>query len=352
MSVNKDEVIEKIENDEKLQQEQEAVADEIFGSDEEIAKQAAEAEAEQPDPDSGQPAPDTSDQKSDDEAGAGDQKPEEKAAEGEEKPEEKAEEKPEEKEEDPYKVPEDMKGRTKERFEKLTTDLKESHQQIEKQTDIIKGFRTVLESTGMDSKELQQTLELGGMIKKDPKRALETLRGVVTNLSEQLGEVPPGKDPLEGFEDLKQKIEDRELSPEDAKEIASYRIKQEAEKRRAEQTTRQQTEHQKQEAANADFTNRVNRAQTDVAAYLKEAEKDPDFTKIAPTLVQAAQFSAENLDPDKWLGYIKGEYQKVKEIATAMAPSSPGDSPILDGGAPPGGQKDPENLEQLADLML
>ena len=335
------------ETQDQLEKDLEAAADEAFGSEEEIEKQAAEASEENP----GAEAPaETQDAPVDESGGVGepgatDKKPEEKA--GEKEP---GEEKPDE---DPYKIPDDMKGRTRERFEKLTGDLKQSHETISKQTEVIKGFREVVESSELNPKEFDQILQLGTTIKKDPRAALGTLKTLVSKLSEELGEVPPGADPLEGFDDLKQRVADRELTVEDAKEIAQGRIKKAAEDKRTQQQQQHLTQQQREEQEQKAFVERINGARDKVGMFLKESEKDPDYEKIAPYLVQAAKHAAENLDPDKWLGYIQSEFDRVKQIATEMSSQSgTGAQPILDGGAPPGGKPEPRTMEELAEQML
>ena len=268
--------------------------------------------------------------------------------------EEKAAEDKAAEEEEPYAIPDELKGRTRERFEKLTTSLKAVNEKAEKQEGIIKGFQGILEKTGLNPTELQRTLDLGALMKIDPSRALETLTAVVADLSTQLGVVAPGGDALEGQDDLKQKVADRELSLEDATEIAKARVKSAAEKKQAElgaqqRTAAQKTEHQQGVDADA-FKTQVETAQGQVAEFLASVQTDPDYEKIAPRLVGVAKFAAENLAPEKWLGYIKNEHKNIKEIASAANPGG-GATPIMD-SAPPGGEKTAQNLEQLADQML
>ena len=258
--------------------------------------------------------------------------------------------------EEPYKIPEDMKGRTRERFEKLTGALKVAHEATEKQEGIIKSFRGILERTGMDPTELQRTLDLGGLIKSNPAQALEKLKGVVADLSTQLGVVVPGANPLEGHDDLKQKVADRELSVTDANEIATGRLKTAADTKAAEiaasQKTEQQTQEHQTQQSEEQFKGRVAVAQTTVGEFLTTIQNDPDADKMAPYLIEAAKHAAENLAPEKWIGYIKGEHAKIKNIASATTPPGKTDTPIMDGNLPPGGEKTPQNLEQLADQML
>lgn len=332
----------------------EASADAIFGGEPVAADETTPVDGQAPieKASDGEPGDDGEESREDEEEtsasseGKDEELSEEEKAAAEKEAAEKAEA------DDPYKVPDDLKGRTKERFEKLTTDLKTAHEEGQKKDDIIKGFKEVLDSTGLNPKELQRTLDLGAMLKSNPAKALEVLQGVVSDLSSQLGVVPPGRDPLEGFTDLQQRVADRELSQEDATELAKARIKekavQEEQARQAEKQRKEKdavTSQQQREA-------QVNGVKQEIAAFLVEAEKDPDWDKISGRIVDAAKFANENLAPDKWLGYIKGEHKKIKDLATELAPVRSGGTPLVEGGAAPTGGKEPKNLEELADQML
>ena len=202
---------------------------------------------------------------------------------------------------------------------------------------------------------MERTLFLGSLIKKEPAKALEELTGLVSTLSRQLGVVPPGENALEGHEDLKQKVADRELSVTDATEIARARVKlaaeQPATKRGEEQAATKRAEAQQKTDEESAFGTRIEEAKTQVATFLGSIEKDPDYEAIGPHLVTASRFAAENLAPEKWMEYISGEHRKIKEISSAMLPAAT-DSPIMDGGAPKNTKQEPQNLEQLADVML
>lgn len=257
--------------------------------------------------------------------------------------------------EKPYEVPDDLKGRTRDRFEKLIGNLKEADQTVEKQKGILEGFKTALSETGLNPQEIERTLALGSMMKKEPAKALEELTVLVTALSKQLGVVPPGENALEGHDDLKQKVADRELSVTDATEIARARVKlaaeQTATKRVEEKQAQAQLADQQKGEADKVFGDRVATAQVNIQTFLKGIEKDPDYEAIGPHLVTAAKHAAENLAPEKWLEYISGEHRKIKEISSAMLPAAT-DTPIMDSGAPKNTKQEPKNLEQLADQML
>lgn len=384
MSVENEKTVAK--TDEDINADLEVAADDIFGTDVEIAAQAAEEAGKQTSEESAEQikadeesraeealakenegkSPEEIEKAASEKKAAEDEAVAKKATDdlakenegktAEEIAKAASEKKAAEEKEEPYKVPDDLKGRTRDRFEKLTGDLKTAHETTEKQEGVIKGFREVLERTGMNVTEVQNTLALGGLIKSDPARALVSLKGIVADLSERLGEVVPGSNPLEKFDDLKQQVADRELSIENARAIAESRIRQDAQVKAAAVKTKQQAEARRgvqlEEQSAEQFGNRVATAQATVGDFLVTIQNDPDAEKMAPHLIGAAKFAAENLAPEKWMEYIKGEHTKIKEIASAMASPAAGPTPIMDGNAPPGGQKEAQNLEQLADQML
>lgn len=347
------------ELEENLNTDLEAAQDEVFGSETEIAAKAAEAEGTQtPEETEAQLKAEQEAKAKDDEGktpediakeDAEKKEASDKAAAGKEKEKEKE---ASEKEEDPYEVPEELKGRTRERFETLTGHLKEANEKTEKQEGIIQGFRGVLEQTGMDPTELQRTLDLGAMMKSNPEKALEALTGVVADLSAQLGVVQPGSDVFEGQDDLKQKVADRELTVEDATLVAKARIAESARVRNNELQNKEKLQRQALEENSQAFNQSVTAAKSEVGTFLETLGSDPDAEKVAPYLIEAAKFAAENLAPEKWKAYISNEHKKLKDLASAMGPKGRTDTPIMDDVTPPGGDKDPQDLDQLADQML
>ena len=338
------------ETQKSLDEQLEAAADEVFGSEVEATDQTAALEKEADDistpAEEGEPPVE--------EAEATDETPPEEPGEEQKPAEEKpAEEKPAEEEPDPYAIPEDMKGRTRDRFEKLTGNLREANEKVAKQEEVITGFRDVIQRSGLTPDEVQGVLSLGNIIKTDPTKALETLKGMVEELSAEVGIVPPGADPLKDHPDLIQRVQDREILQEDAEIIARARFREMADKKAREKIAQQNGEAQRAASETRNWETRVAGGQSAVAAYVETIKKNPDFKVIEPHLADAARFAAQNLAPEKWLEYIQGQHDKIREVARASAAQDTGRvTPILSGGAPRGGEKEPQSLEELADQML
>lgn len=179
----------------------------------------------------------------------------------------KPEEKPDDKPADPPaaaapKTPEQEEAellegvksdRGRERIRQVFAERKQLEQDINE-------VRELISSTKMSPDEFAQTLEYGRLINsgddKDLRVALEIIEGQRSALYQRLGVEAPGVDLLAGHEDLKNAVENLEITKERALELAKYR-KADQEKQAAvqqqQQTQQQQAQYQKtvQDAAGA-----------------------------------------------------------------------------------------------------
>lgn len=183
------------------------------------------------------------------------------------KPAAKAEEKPDDKPADPPaaaapKTPEQEEAellegvksdRGRERIRQVFAERKQLEQDM---TEV----RELISSTKMSPDEFAQTLEYGRLInsgdEKDLRVALEIIEGQRSALYQRLGVEAPGVDLLAGHEDLKNAVENLEITKERALELAKYRKadqEKQAQVQAQQQTQQQQAQYQKtvQDAAGA-----------------------------------------------------------------------------------------------------
>lgn len=246
-----------------------------------------------------------------------------------------------------------MKAETAKKFEKLTgsnAKLKEkltaAEEKLEKQDEVLSSFRDMVQQTGLGPHELERTLKIGGLIRRDPAKAAEVLHNIAADLAKKHGVAVGGVDLLEGFDDLTTKVREGEISRADAEELAKVRRReavQEEERRTQEQRTQQESHR----------TARIQKAGQEIAQFLAVAEKDVNFAKIAKRLENDAAYAAKNLEPEQWLGYIKQQHQSYLDLASQFASSSRGyEPPITEGSG--GGEpvNDPKDLGELADKLL
>jgi hypothetical protein len=164
--------------------------------------------------------------------------------------------KPEEKKDDDLAPPEGMKPASAERWGKLTERVKAAETERDQVRAEVQNVRDLVNRSGLAPEEFVNTLEIGRLSKgtaTEKQQALKMLDDIRSGLAEELGIALPGIDPLEGHDDLKAMVENMEISPKTAAELALLRkSKQRTETVQAEQQTRTQAVAQyEQQATNA-----------------------------------------------------------------------------------------------------
>jgi len=244
----------------------------------------------------------------------GEKKPEAKKPEvkpGEKKPEEK---KPEsDKKPDLYAEPEGLKAKAKERFQELVTSHKEQTQQLQAMGQTIAGFRQMVKETGATEDQFVQSLDLLKLVNTNPAEASKKLYDMALNLALASNVEIPGVDFLKDFPDLTKQVDDREITPEAAREIAKGR-REKATREAADRRTQEQqqlTERQRQEEQ---------QTLTAIESFLMDKEKnDIDWPGKANLLLKAAQFAKVNLPMKSWLPYLQQQYEMIGETVAKTA---------------------------------
>lgn len=164
-------------------------------------------------------------------------------------------------------------------------------------------IRNVILNTGLTPPEFANTLEFSRLRKSDDvadnRIALEMIEATRSELYQKLGIEAPGVDLLEGYDDLKQAVDNMEITKERALELVKYR-KQEA-------ITRQ-TQEQAQRIAqdNTRHHQVLEQGKSQTAAFLESKKNQIDFPvkeKLLKDYFQnAAQRDAfvQNFSPEQW----------------------------------------------------
>lgn len=242
---------------------------------------------------------------------AADDKPADKPAEP------KAEEQPKAPEQEEAELLEGVKSeRGKERIRQVFAEKKQLEQDITE-------FRELVKSTGMSPQEFAQTLEFGRLVnsgdEKNLRVALEMIEGQRAMLYQKLGVEAPGVDLLQGHDDLKQAVENMEITRERAVELAKYR------KQQAEVTQRQQVQQQSQQEQQ-EFQQQVQQAAGAMEAYLHTRANEVDHPArmkvITDHFKNPANLQAfvSTYRPDQWAATIKMMYDNI-QVPRASQPS-------------------------------
>lgn len=164
-------------------------------------------------------------------------------------------------------------------------------------------IRNVILGTQMNPQEFAQNLELGRLLKSDNESdlrvALEMIESTRASVYQKLGVEAPGVDLLDGYDDLKQAVENMEISKERALELVKYR-KQEA-------ITRQ-TQEQAQKIAqdNVRHSQVIEQGKNQTAAFLESKKSQVDFPvkeKMLKEYFQNAEKRdafVKNFAPEQW----------------------------------------------------
>jgi hypothetical protein len=150
--------------------------------------------------------------------------------------------------------PEGMKPASAERWGKLTERVKAAETERDQVRAEVQNVRDLVNRSGLAPEEFVNTLEIGRLSKgtaAEKQQALKMIDEIRADLADELGIALPGIDPLEGHDDLKAMVENMEISPKAAAELALLRkSKQRTETVQAEQHTRTQAVVQYEQQAN------------------------------------------------------------------------------------------------------
>ena len=219
-----------------------------------------------------------------------------------------------------------------ERGQSRIRELLSGHKVLQQEYDSVreenKKISETLAQTGLPPEELAKVFDVCRLMASDDennlKVALETLDKTRTDICKRLGIAQPGVDVLGDFPDLKQAVEEMEITQDKAMELAKLRRLQ---------VTRQQ-EVQQQQAAfrqQQEYAERVqgfSRAAT--ALFGQLAASDPAYrvkeAKIAEALRNPdfVQNMIAKFQPEQWLDQLRFMYDAIPvTVATPMRRATP-----------------------------
>lgn len=202
----------------------------------------------------------------------------------------------------------DVNERTKERFEKLTTNFKETRQQLDQVNEQFEGLKTAITEVATPQ-EFGDALDYLGNIKSgDPNRlkaALQVVEYHRMQIYQALGQEAPGIDLLKDHADLTDKVDSMEISREDALEIAkSRRVQTQQARAQQQQEAAQQNQTQYQDRVNAGI-NAISQFETQMAA------KDIDFAAKRKILEAQIPNIIQTIPPEGWVSAIQTAYNVI-----------------------------------------
>lgn len=214
--------------------------------------------------------------------------------------------------------------RGKERIQRVFAERKQLEQDLG-------DFREMVRSTGMNADEFAKSLEFGRLAKSDDPQqlavALEMVEAQRAQLYQRLGREAPGVDLLQGHDDLRQAVDNMEISRERAVELASLR--------RTQQHQRQQQQVARQvEQSAQEFNTSMQQASQAMEQYLSSRVNEADHPARMAALTshfkdpaRMQEFVSTYSTPQQMLAAVKFMYDNIR-VAPAAQPAARREQPI------------------------
>lgn len=229
-----------------------------------------------------------------------------------------------------YQIPPGLKGEERARFKRLSdhargldTEVQKVRADYEQVNTKLTGFREILEDAHASPEVLNQHLRyIKACATGDLEAAFAFAKAEYETLARHLGRPVDGIDVLGDFPDLRQAVDDMEMTEEHALELARHRRAQAQMQHQQQQDHASQQQRQALEREQAARTKAAN----DIKAWTEQmARESLDWERLEPAIVryiQGAQQTLRNLPPDQWLANIKAHYDALTSMAAP--PSQPG----------------------------
>lgn len=207
---------------------------------------------------------------------------------------------------DPKTLPEDVNPRTKERFETLATAVRTKSTELESTQKDLDDLWGLVSATGAPVEKVAQHMDFLRLTNsrkpEDLSKAMEQAQAIVADVSARLGKPAPGADPLEGFDDLKEKVKVADLTQADAEEIATLRRQNQLREQSAQEDAQQQAVIQEREAGR-DALNDLQ----------KEIQIDPNYSHAhMAVMVDYIGSMAKRVAPKDWADTARDYWARIK----------------------------------------
>lgn len=254
--------------------------------------------------------------------------------------------------------PEELKAlsaKTQQRFGEMINTLKSHEGTIAKQGEQIKVLAEardtiigLMDEAGMKDEQFASYLEFHRMLQsndaKELESALQMIEAQRVAIYTKLGKEPAGGgiDLLKDFPDLQRKVDESEITREDALELARGR-RAEAARTRASQHQQNQQKSEAHKAA--EFQQASEKALADIKAWSDGlAKSDLDYSAKESKLLDQLDGVLKEYPPNLWVPTLKRLYAGI--VITKAPETVGGDKrPLRPSGAKPGG-KQPATMEE------
>lgn len=255
-------------------------------------------------------------------------------------------------EEDPLAVPEEYRDTTDPKKAKLAERWERLRSYGQGHAQRAGAYDELVRASGANQEEFGDLLRFCGLATSGTPAGLEQAISVLeqyrTKLYQALGREAPGVDFLTDHADLREQVENLDLSREHALELAQAR----RERATMEQQYAQQREADRQLHS---WQQRKERAVAQLDAMGAEFQRtDLHYAQVRPLIEAEAPEIARTLPPEQWPREVERLYRVLTASAQRFSRPAPrrGDPQPLRGLAPRHGEPEPQSLREAIGLAL
>ena len=238
-----------------------------------------------------------------------DEIPDEPESKESDEPEAKEEDEPEAKEDeepDIHEMPEGLKPKAEERFRNLVNDNKEKSAYIEQANEALNNMQEAVKLTGLDAEGFGHLIDFARMTnssdQQDRREAFNLIKAEYHRQAQLLGEKVEGVDLLADFPELRGRVDDFELSEDDALKIAKAERLM-AQQQQESQRSTQEAENQR--ALNSEKENALKQVRTCIDSMKKT---DIDFEAKNSKLMGMVGEIRDAYPANQWPSVVKHLY--------------------------------------------
>ncbi len=234
--------------------------------------------------------------------------------------------KPAAKPEDVTAMPEGLAPKAQERFRALANVNKEMTQEVESLRAQTEYIGTSFKQNGITQPQFEVAVGLiGAMNRGDWPTVIKGMQEQMRQVALLSGQPIDGIDALVGMPDLKEKVENLQLTREDAAEMARARTERQMLQHRAQQSQRERERHEQGEQQAQQHERARQQAVLAVDQLCAELKRtDLDFGRIEAALLPRVAEMFSDLPPAKWADAFKRQYDLMKSMGAPARGNSAG----------------------------
>lgn len=237
---------------------------------------------------------------------------------------------------DKYAMPDGLKPEGQRRFQALANENKELTEYRARVEPQFEALQETFQTNGVQREQFDLAMGfIGAFNRGDFAAARQILEAQIQAVSIMSGQ-PVSVDLLHGHTDLRQAVQNLQITPEHALEIARGRMQQQGFQAQQQRQTAAQQQQQDEQRRQQETEQAVAAAQGEVDKLCRQLQtSDIDYVRIEPLILEAIQGGLlQGLHPQHWAVAVKRQYELIKKVGGASRTNVPATPTLRPTGTP------------------